>query len=180
MKVCACNLPSWQSDASNSALNLSENLDPLLVPLQVDQAAAGLLALGLQKGDRLGMWGPNIYEWILLQFATAKAGIILVSKTLRLMVDKSPIALNQNIQCFCRTVTVLPSDGRFLSFHFSLSVCFTSTPNTSHFHNFGMDLINKCYFSSQFLANESLVNFSQTLVPLSTQMHKVIFISVCT
>ncbi|KAI4807530.1 hypothetical protein KUCAC02_027333 [Chaenocephalus aceratus] len=45
----------------------------------VDQAAAGLLALGLQKGDRLGMWGPNTYEWILFQFATARAGIILVS-----------------------------------------------------------------------------------------------------
>lgn len=45
----------------------------------VDQAAAGLLAIGLQKGDRLGMWGPNTYEWILFQFATAKAGIILVS-----------------------------------------------------------------------------------------------------
>uniref|UniRef100_A0A8C7X9V0 Medium-chain acyl-CoA ligase ACSF2, mitochondrial n=1 Tax=Oryzias sinensis TaxID=183150 RepID=A0A8C7X9V0_9TELE len=46
---------------------------------EVDQAAAGLLALGLKKGDRLGMWGPNIYEWILFQFATAKAGIIMVS-----------------------------------------------------------------------------------------------------
>uniref|UniRef100_A0A667X0M4 Medium-chain acyl-CoA ligase ACSF2, mitochondrial n=1 Tax=Myripristis murdjan TaxID=586833 RepID=A0A667X0M4_9TELE len=46
---------------------------------EVDQAAAGLLALGLKKGDRLGMWGPNTYEWILFQFATAKAGIILVS-----------------------------------------------------------------------------------------------------
>ncbi|MEQ2194936.1 hypothetical protein XENOCAPTIV_004930 [Xenoophorus captivus] len=45
----------------------------------VDRAAVGLLALGLRKGDRLGMWGPNIYEWILFQFATAKAGIILVS-----------------------------------------------------------------------------------------------------
>ncbi|XP_072312952.1 medium-chain acyl-CoA ligase ACSF2, mitochondrial isoform X1 [Eucyclogobius newberryi] len=45
----------------------------------VDQAAAGLLAIGLKKGDRLGMWGPNIYEWVLFQFATAKAGIILVS-----------------------------------------------------------------------------------------------------
>lgn len=44
----------------------------------MDQAAAGLLALGLKKGDRLGMWGPNTYEWILMQFATAKAGIILV------------------------------------------------------------------------------------------------------
>ncbi|NWY55855.1 ACSF2 synthetase, partial [Chionis minor] len=46
---------------------------------EVDQAAAGLLALGLKKGDRLGMWGPNIYEWVLMQFATAQAGIILVS-----------------------------------------------------------------------------------------------------
>ncbi|KTF86775.1 hypothetical protein cypCar_00011827 [Cyprinus carpio] len=44
----------------------------------VEQTAAGLLAVGLKRGDRLGMWGPNIYEWILMQFATAKAGIILV------------------------------------------------------------------------------------------------------
>ncbi|XP_061867014.1 medium-chain acyl-CoA ligase ACSF2, mitochondrial isoform X2 [Colius striatus] len=46
---------------------------------EVDQAAAGLLGLGLKKGDRLGMWGPNKYEWVLMQFATAQAGIILVS-----------------------------------------------------------------------------------------------------
>lgn len=45
----------------------------------VDQAAASLVAIGLKKGDRLGMWGPNVYEWVLFQFATAKAGIILVS-----------------------------------------------------------------------------------------------------
>ncbi|XP_056143446.1 medium-chain acyl-CoA ligase ACSF2, mitochondrial-like [Lampris incognitus] len=45
----------------------------------VDKAAAGLLALGLKRGDRLGIWGPNTYEWILFQFATAKAGIISVS-----------------------------------------------------------------------------------------------------
>ncbi|XP_071329232.1 medium-chain acyl-CoA ligase ACSF2, mitochondrial-like [Trachinotus anak] len=45
----------------------------------VDKVAAGLLALGLKRGDRLGVWGPNKYEWILFQFATAKAGIILVS-----------------------------------------------------------------------------------------------------
>ncbi|XP_015266223.1 PREDICTED: acyl-CoA synthetase family member 2, mitochondrial [Gekko japonicus] len=45
----------------------------------VEQAATGLLALGLKKGDRLGMWGPNKYEWTLMQFATAHAGIILVS-----------------------------------------------------------------------------------------------------
>ncbi|NWI19812.1 ACSF2 synthetase, partial [Crypturellus soui] len=46
---------------------------------EVDQAAAGLLAVGLKKGDRLGVWCPNKYEWVLMQFATAQAGIILVS-----------------------------------------------------------------------------------------------------
>lgn len=46
--------------------------------LQVDRLAAGLLALGLKPGDRVGVWGPNTYEWILTQFATAKAGVILV------------------------------------------------------------------------------------------------------
>ena len=40
---------------------------------------AGLLALGLKPGDRLGIWSPNNAEWALTQFATAKAGIILVN-----------------------------------------------------------------------------------------------------
>ncbi|XP_044104646.1 medium-chain acyl-CoA ligase ACSF2, mitochondrial isoform X2 [Neovison vison] len=46
---------------------------------EVDKAASGLLSLGLCKGDRLGMWGPNSYAWVLMQLATAQAGIILVS-----------------------------------------------------------------------------------------------------
>lgn len=44
----------------------------------MERAAAGLLAVGLRPGERLGMWGPNTYEWLLMQFATAKAGIIMV------------------------------------------------------------------------------------------------------
>ncbi|KAM8813639.1 medium-chain acyl-CoA ligase ACSF2, mitochondrial [Rhynchonycteris naso] len=46
---------------------------------QVDKTASGLLSVGLRKGDRLGMWGPNSYAWVLMQLATAQAGIILVS-----------------------------------------------------------------------------------------------------
>lgn len=46
---------------------------------EVDKAASGLLSIGLCKGDRLGMWGPNSYSWVLMQLATAQAGIILVS-----------------------------------------------------------------------------------------------------
>lgn len=46
---------------------------------QVDQLAAGLLTLGLSAGDRIGIWSPNNSEWVLTQFATAKAGLILVN-----------------------------------------------------------------------------------------------------
>ncbi len=44
-----------------------------------DAFAAGLLALGLVRGDRLGIWSLNCAEWVVVQFATAKAGIILVN-----------------------------------------------------------------------------------------------------
>ena len=46
---------------------------------QVDALAAGLLALGLGKGDRVGIWAPNRLEWVLTQFATARIGAILVN-----------------------------------------------------------------------------------------------------
>lgn len=46
---------------------------------EVDRLAAGLLALGLEKGDRLGIWAPNRPEWLLVQFATARIGVIMVN-----------------------------------------------------------------------------------------------------
>jgi fatty-acyl-CoA synthase len=46
---------------------------------RVDALAAGLLAIGLIPGDRIGIWAPNCSEWTLMQFATAKAGLILVN-----------------------------------------------------------------------------------------------------
>jgi fatty-acyl-CoA synthase len=45
----------------------------------VDRLARALLALGIAKGDRVGIWSPNCAEWTLLQYATAKAGAILVN-----------------------------------------------------------------------------------------------------
>jgi len=45
----------------------------------VDAFAGGLLALDLQPGDRIGIWSPNNVEWVIAQFATAKAGLILVN-----------------------------------------------------------------------------------------------------
>ncbi len=46
---------------------------------QIDRVARGLMAMGLERGDRLGIWSPNRVEWVLIQFATAKAGVILVN-----------------------------------------------------------------------------------------------------
>jgi fatty-acyl-CoA synthase len=65
--------------------------DALIVPTQqvrwsyaelkrrVDLLAAGLISLGLNPGDRIGIWAPNCAEWTLTQFASAKAGLILVN-----------------------------------------------------------------------------------------------------
>jgi fatty-acyl-CoA synthase len=46
---------------------------------RVTRLAAGLLALGLRPGDRLGIWSQNCAEWVLVQFATARAGLIMVN-----------------------------------------------------------------------------------------------------
>jgi fatty-acyl-CoA synthase len=46
---------------------------------EVNKAAKGLLSLGLKRGDRVAIWATNIAEWVITQFATAKAGIILVN-----------------------------------------------------------------------------------------------------
>ena len=45
---------------------------------RVDQLAMGLIHLGLEPGDRVGIWGPNSSEWVLVQLATAKIGAIMV------------------------------------------------------------------------------------------------------
>ncbi len=47
--------------------------------LQVERAARGLLALGIQRGDRVGLWATNCAQWVITQFATAKIGAILVN-----------------------------------------------------------------------------------------------------
>ena len=44
-----------------------------------DAAAKGLLALGIERGDRIGIWSPTCAEWTILQFASARAGAILVN-----------------------------------------------------------------------------------------------------
>jgi fatty-acyl-CoA synthase len=45
----------------------------------VDEVARGLLSMNIQRGDRVGIWSPNRFEWVVLQYATARIGAILVN-----------------------------------------------------------------------------------------------------
>ena len=65
---------------------------------EIDRLAAGLLALGLRAGDRLGIWSPNCTEWILCQFATARIGVVLVTVNPAYRLGELEYALNK-IQC---------------------------------------------------------------------------------
>nr|CAD7202508.1 unnamed protein product [Timema douglasi] len=52
---------------------------PLVLWVQADRLAAGLLEIGLQPGDRLGLWSTNCSEWYITSFAAARAGLTLVN-----------------------------------------------------------------------------------------------------
>ena len=62
---------------------------------RVEEFAAGLLALGLEPGDRVGIWSPNNAEWVVTQLATAKAGLILVNINPAYRLHELEYALNK-------------------------------------------------------------------------------------
>src|SRR5688572_9362723 len=62
---------------------------------QVDLAARGLLRLGIERGDRVGIWSPNRAEWVITQFAAAKVGAILVNINPAYRRRELEFALNQ-------------------------------------------------------------------------------------
>jgi fatty-acyl-CoA synthase len=62
---------------------------------RVDAFAAGLIGLGLQRGDRVGIWAPNRAEWTIVQFATAKAGLVLVNINPTYRLAEAEYALNK-------------------------------------------------------------------------------------
>jgi fatty-acyl-CoA synthase len=63
---------------------------------QVDNCAKALMAIGLKKGERIGIWSPNRYEWAVTQFATAKMGAILVNINPSYRLHELEYALNQS------------------------------------------------------------------------------------
>jgi len=72
----------------------------------VDRLASGLLALGLKKGDRIGIWSPNRFEWVVTQFATARAGLVLVNINPAYRLAELEYALNK---VGCKALILAPS-----------------------------------------------------------------------
>ena len=62
----------------------------------VDAVAAGLMGMGVQVGDRVGIWSPNCAEWVLVQYATARIGAILVTINPAYRVAELEYVLNQS------------------------------------------------------------------------------------
>ncbi len=73
---------------------------------EADRLAAGLLKLGLNKGERIGIWSPNRAEWVLAQYATARIGLILVNINPAYRLSELEYALNK---VGCRAIITAPS-----------------------------------------------------------------------
>ena len=71
----------------------------------VDRLAGGMLAAGLGSGDRVGVWAPNQAEWALVQYATAKVGVILVNINPAYRTSELEYALGQS---GCRMLFATP------------------------------------------------------------------------
>lgn len=74
-----------------------------------DRIAKSLIALGLERGDRLGIWSPNCHEWTFLQYATAKAGVILVNVNPAYRQHELNFVVKQNGM---RALAVAPADAQ--------------------------------------------------------------------
>ncbi len=75
--------------------------------------AAGLLAQGVKKGDRVGIWSPNCPEWVAVQFGTALIGAILVNVNPAYRVTELEYVLRQaGVRCLVSATRHKTSDYR--------------------------------------------------------------------
>ena len=79
----------------------------------VDRVARGLMAIGVAKGDRVGIWSPNYAEWVLVQYATARIGAILVTINPAYRSSELEYVLNQSqVSVLVAAEALLTSDYR--------------------------------------------------------------------
>lgn len=92
------------------------------------QIAKSLIAIGIQAGDRLGIWAPNRYEWTLLQYATARIGVILVNINPAYRVSELEYVINQS------GIKVIAACVQFKSSHYKsmIEAVRNSCPSLEH------------------------------------------------
>ncbi len=105
------NSPSLVSCHQNQRLSFAE------LSAAVERFARGLMHLGVQKGDRVGIWATNCSEWVIVQFATAKIGAILVNVNPAYRAYELKFALEQS---GCQTLIMVPNfkNADFVSIFF--------------------------------------------------------------
>ncbi|THT98731.1 AMP-binding protein [Lampropedia puyangensis] len=84
----------------------NERLTYSQLQARVNQFASALLRMGLQAGDRIGIWSHNNVEWVLMQLATAKVGLILVNINPAYRTSEAEYALNK---VGCKVLVTMPS-----------------------------------------------------------------------
>lgn len=70
---------TWPERTSIVSMHQNIRLTFAQLLRRVDSLAAGLKKLGLKKGDRLGIWGPNDLEWLITSFSASRLGLIIVA-----------------------------------------------------------------------------------------------------
>ena len=73
---------------------------------EIDRFARGLMALGLKKGERIGIWSPNNAEWVITMFAATKIGAILVNVNPAYRLNELEYALRQS---GCSAIVIAPA-----------------------------------------------------------------------
>src|SRR3954468_14671398 len=91
-----------------AVVSRTESIRPTYAELaeQVELLARGLLDLGLRRGDRVGIWSPNNVAWLLLQYATAELGVLLVNINPAYRAHELSFVLRQS---GCRVLVAAPS-----------------------------------------------------------------------
>ena len=142
---------------------------------QCDQLAAGLLELGLKKGDRVGIWGPNMLEWMWTQFATARIGLILVKPFFCHLWS----ILSSFYMAICLLVILSLEATLFLVVTLSSFACNVLHTN-SHYHEIILEcsqlLVDQCMWCQCYLRGQGLILTVNSQNCLGCQTFKFLFI----
>ena len=97
---------------------------------EVDRTARALLAIGLKRGDHFGVWATNVPEWVLLQFATARIGVILVTINPSYRTSELAYAARQADLCGLALIDRFKSTDFFASLREAIPELASHSPGT--------------------------------------------------